>query len=95
MPTEAKYETIRTSQFRRDFKRSKKQGKDISKLIEVVHMLENGEKLPTNNYDHSLSGEFAECRECHLEPDWLLVYSIDEGKLQLHLLHVGTHSELF
>lgn len=84
-----------TNQFKKDLKLAKKQGKDLDKLFEVINILANGEKLDTKFKDHDLSGSYKGTRECHIEPDWLLVYEIDNNALILMLYRLGTHSELF
>lgn len=67
--------TIRpTGQFKKDLKKIQKQGYDISLLTSVVKLLAEGKKLPEKNRDHQLFGNFAGCRECHISPDWLLIY---------------------
>lgn len=76
-------------------KLAKKQGKDLDKLFEVINILANGEKLDTKFKDHDLSGSYKGTRECHIEPDWLLVYEIDNNALVLMLYRLGTYSELF
>ena len=90
-----KYEVRFTNQFKKDLKLSKKQGKDIEKLFEIVDRLSNGETLEEKYRDHTLTGEYKGCRECHIEPDWLLVYEIFNDVLVLLLNRVGTHAELF
>lgn len=84
-----------TSKYQKDLKRIKKRGYDISLLTEVIKKLANGEHLPEKNRDHSLSGVYAGCRECHITPDWLLIYEIYENQLILYLTRTGTHSDLF
>lgn len=84
-----------TNQFKKDLKIAKKQGKDLDKLFEVINILANGEKLDTKFKDHDLSGSYKGTRECHIEPDWLLIYEIDNNALILMLYRLGTHSELF
>lgn len=84
-----------TNQFKKDLKLAKKQGKDLDKLFEVINILANGEKLDTKFKDHDLSGSYKGTRECHIEPDWLLIYEIDSNTLILMLYRLGTHSELF
>lgn len=84
-----------TNQFKKDLKLAKKQGKDLDKLFEVINILANGEKLDTKFKDHDLSGNYKGTRECHIEPDWLLIYEIDNNALILMLYRLGTHSELF
>lgn len=84
-----------TNQFKKDIKLAKKQGKDIDRLFSVVDMLANGKTLAPKYRDHDLGGDYKGCRECHIEPDWLLIYEIDNGLLILILNRVGSHSELF
>jgi mRNA interferase YafQ len=83
----------RTNQFKRDYKRAKKRGRDISKLLEMVTRLASGEKLEPRHKDHTLGGEYSDCRECHIEPDWLLIYRFSEEELVL--IRTGSHSDLF
>lgn len=90
-----KYEVRFTNQFKKDIKLAKKQGKDIEKLFGVIGILANGETLDEKYRDHDLSGNFKGCRECHIEPDWLLIYEVDNNVLVLVLNRVGSHSELF
>lgn len=89
------YDIQRTSQFKKDFKLAKKRGCDMKQLADVITMLASGEKLPPKYYDHSLSGKYSDYRECHVEPDWLLIYRIYEEQLILTLFRTGTHSDLF
>lgn len=84
-----------TNQFKKDLKLAKKQGKDLDKLFEVINILANGEKLDTKFKDHDLSGNYKGTRECHIEPDWLFIYEIDNNALVLMLYRLGTYSELF
>jgi len=72
-----------------------KRGYDISLLTDVIKKLANGEELPARNRDHVLSGDYAGLRECHVTPDWLLVYEIDDESIILYLTRTGTHSDLF
>ena len=90
-----KYEVERTAQFKKDYKLIKKRGYNVKLLKEVVSMLARGEKLPARYNDHALKGEFLGCRECHITPDWLLIYEIDNNTLILYLSRTGTHSDLF
>lgn len=76
-------------------KLAKKQGKNIDKLFDVISTIAEGKKLDEKYRDHNLSGDYAGCRECHVEPDWLLIYEVMENILVLMLYRVGTHSELF
>lgn len=90
-----KYEIQKTSQFKKDFKLALKRNCDIQKLQEVITILANGETLPESCFDHPLKGDYSRYRECHVEPDWLLVYKITESVLVLTLYRTGTHSDLF
>ena len=82
--------------FKKDYKLAKKRGKNISKLKTVIEIIAEGKKLPEKYKDHQLKGsEYKGCRECHIEPDWLLVYRIINQELILELLYTGTHSDLF
>lgn len=89
-----KYEVIPTSKFKKDLAKMIRQRKDTSKLDRVVDMLADGKTLPTLNKDHKLTGSYKGYRECHVEPDWLLVYKIEKSKLVLSLTRTGSHSEL-
>lgn len=84
-----------TNQFKRDLKLAKRQNKQLDKLFEVVDILANGENLDPKYRDHVLSGKYKGSRECHIEPDWLLVYEILGDVLVLMLNRLGTHSEVF
>ena len=90
-----KYEVKFTNQFKRDLRLAKKQGKDIDKLFNVISTIAEGRKLDEKYRDHNLSGNYAGCRECHVEPDWLLVYELIDDVLVLMLYRIGTHSEQF
>ena len=90
-----KYEVQFTNQFKRDLKLAKKQNKDLDKLFDVIDILANGGTLDEKDRDHDLSGNYKGTRECHIEPDWLLIYEIREDVLVLMLYRLGTHSELF
>ena len=84
-----------TNQFKKDLKLAKKQNKDLDKLFEIVNILADGGTLDARYRDHDLSGNYKGTRECHIEPDWLLVYEIRNEVLVLMLYRLGTHSELF
>ena len=84
-----------TSLFKKDRKLIAKQGKNMSKLQEIVTKLANGEPLPPHNKDHKLQGDYEGCKECHIAPDWLLIYRIDKNNLILLLTRTGSHSDLF
>ena len=90
-----KYEIKFSGQFKKDLKLAKKQGKNLDKLFDVVEGLANGETLEAKFRDHDLSGDYKGCRECHIDPDWLLIYEIFDDVLVLLLNRVGSHSELF
>ena len=90
-----RYEIKFTNQFKKDLKQARKQKKDLDKLFEVVSILANGGILDEKYHDHDLSGKYKGTRECHIEPDWLLVYEIRNEILILMLYRVGSHSELF
>mgnify|MGYP000239775196 FL=1 len=72
-----------------------KQHKDLSLLTEIINNLANAVPLPEKNKDHELSGNFKGCRECHIQPDWLLIYEINNNELILYLTRTGSHSDLF
>lgn len=84
-----------TTQFKKDLKTVQKRGYNLNLLTEVIQLLADGQKLPEKNRDHSLSGNFAGCRECHITPDWLLIYELSDSDLILYLTRTGTHSDLF
>jgi mRNA interferase YafQ len=90
-----KYEVKFTNQFKKDLKLAKKQNKNLDELFEVVNILAEGGTLDVRYRDHDLSGNYKGTRECHIEPDWLLVYEIKDEVLVLMLYRLGTHSELF
>ena len=84
---------FQTSQFRKDIKKAGKRGKDLTKLMEVIRLISNGSPLPDKHRDQPLSGNWSGSRDCHMEPDWLLIYRVDEECLFLE--RTGTHSDLF
>ena len=88
------YEIKRTSQFKKDVKLMLKQGKDIQALLDVVELLRTDAPLPDQCHDHALSGNWSGKRECHTDPDWLLIYEKYEGLLLLTLIRTGSHSTL-
>lgn len=90
-----KYLIKPTSKFQKDLKKAEKRGYKLSLLIEVINSLADGKPLPEKNKDHALAGNFIGCRECHITPDWLLIYEISENELILYLTRTGTHSDLF
>ena len=92
-----KYDVKRTSQFKKDFKAIIKQGLDIKELQIVLEILINGDVVPEKYKDHPLrnSKDFKNCRELHIEPDWLLIYKYNNDQLILYLIRTGSHSDLF
>lgn len=90
-----KYEIKPSNQFKRDVRLAKKRGYDLSLLTYVIEKLANGETLEEKYRDHQLSGSFGIYRECHIQPDWLLIYQIEDNKLNLYLSRTGSHSDLF
>ncbi len=89
------YKIATTSKFNKQYKKALKQGCNPKKLQNVVEMLAKGEKLPAKYKDHSLIGNWVGHRECHIEPDWLLIYYVNNDVLVLTLTATGTHSDLF
>lgn len=92
-----KYKVDFTTEFKKEYKKIKKQGKDLGKLKNIIEKLACGIILEQKFKDHKLldNRNFKDCRECHIEPDWLLVYRIKETELILLLIETGSHSELF
>ncbi|MBQ3002135.1 MAG: type II toxin-antitoxin system YafQ family toxin [Clostridia bacterium] len=90
-----KYEIVPSNQFKKDLKLAKKRGYDLDKIKNVIAVLANGEDLDAKYRDHLLTGDYGGFRECHIQPDWLLVYQINGEKLLLFLARTGTHSDLF
>jgi mRNA interferase YafQ len=86
-------EIIRTIQFKRDVKRAEKRGKDMTKLRDLILLLAGETPLPVRFKDHPLSGEWKQYRDCHVEPDWLLLYKIDAN--DPYLVRTGSHADLF
>ena len=82
-----------TTAFKKDLKRQKKRGKDLNKLQELVKLLIAEEPLEGKYRDHSLTGNWADSRDCHIEPNWLLIYRIADSTLYLE--RTGSHSDLF
>ena len=89
-----KYKIERTSKFKRDFKLIQKRGYDIKLLKDVIQILAEGKPLDAKYKDHPLKGICKGLRECHITPDWLLVYEFDDDRLYLYLTRTGTHSDL-
>lgn len=88
-----KYDIFRTASFKNGFKKLSQ--KHQEEVFVVIELLANGDVLPQKYKDHSLSGNYKGCKECHVRPDLLLIYRINEGVLELTLVEVGSHSDLF
>ncbi len=84
-----------TTKFKKDYKLAIKRNLNIKLLDDIIRALSRGEILPERNKDHELTGEWTGHRECHIQPDWLLIYRIEDDVLVLTLSRSGTHSDLF
>lgn len=89
------YEIEVTNRFLKDLKLARKRNLDENKLNDIIKLLANGEPLPEKNRDHALVGDYKGCRECHITPDWLLIYSIEDVLKIITLIRTGSHSDLF
>ena len=89
------YSISRTNKFERDIKRCKKRGKNMDKLKKIILILIDGKPLPTKNRNHQLIGNYVGRYECHIEPDWLLIYKLDLENNQIIFERTGSHSDLF
>ena len=94
MPRINMYQITNTKQYKKDAKAMAKQGKDRQKLVTVLELLAKGIPLDEQYKDHSLINNWKGHRECHIEPDWLLIYKIDKKNNRLHLVRTGSHTEL-
>ncbi len=92
-----KYNVDYTNNFKKQYKKAKKQEKDLTELYRIIEQLAKGEKLEAKHKDHPLINDkkYKNCRECHIEPNWLLIYQINNNELILLLFATGSHSELF
>ena len=92
-----KYHVQYTSRFKKEFKKVLKQGKDENLFLEVLSVIANGKELAEKYKNHKLISDktFKECYECHIQPDWLLVYKVQDNELILLLFATGSHSDLF
>lgn len=90
-----KYELVLTGKFKKGLKLAKKRGLNIKLFEDIVEKLLNGVPLDEKNRDHELKGKYTGFRECHIQPDWLLIYLIENDVLTLTLVDTGTHSDLF
>lgn len=86
---------VPSNQFKKDLKLAQKRGLKLDKLRTVVNALAARQTLDEKYRDHSLTGNYRDFRECHIEPDWLLVYRVNEDELELFLFRTGSHSDLF
>ena len=84
-----------TNLFKREHRLMRKRGANMQLLDDVVDLLRQGQPLPAKYRDHALTGNYRGARECHIKPDWLLIYQIEENILVLTLMRMGTHSDLF
>ena len=89
------YKIVATTRFKKDLKLIIKRGYNIALMDAVITALAEEQTLPKKNHDHILQGNYDGCRECHITPDWLLIYEISEGELILYLTRTGMHSDLF
>ena len=89
-----KYEIYPTAKYRKDRKRLKKRGFNMALLDDVIAKLANGETLAPKHRDHALTGNHKGYRDCHIVPDWVLIYKIDQGQLVLVLSETGSHADL-
>ena len=89
------YKPVYSNRFKKDVQLALKRGKKLDKLAHVIEILCAGRPLPEQYKDHPLAGPYARFRDCHIEPDWILIYRLDDGQLQLVLARTGTHSDLF
>ena len=88
-------EVFYSNQFKKDYKKAVKRHNDVEELFKVIELLKKQQPLPLEKRDHALTGDYSGYRECHVHPDFLLVYKIVDSQLQLYLYRTGTHSDLF
>lgn len=95
--TSYKYDVVYSTKFKKALKKLIKQGKDINELFDIIDKLANDEKLNMKYKNHSLVNDkyYKDCNECHINPDWLLIYRYNKDKLLILLIDTGSHSELF
>lgn len=89
------YALVTTKQFDKDLRKALKRNKDLSKIKLIMQTLVSGQPLPGKNKDHRLIGSYKSRRECHIEPNWLLIYKINKTKKEIIFERTGTHSDLF
>ena len=88
-------EIVLSNRFKRDLRRAVRRGRDTALLEKTVDLLAAGRPLPESSRDHVLTGDWTGYRECHIQPDWLLIYKVHESELVLLLMRTGTHADLF
>ena len=88
-------EVFYSNQFKKDYKKAVKRHRDVEELFKVIELLKKQQPLPLEKRDHALTGDYSGYRECHVHPDFLLVYKVVDSQLQLYLYRTGTHSDLF
>jgi len=88
------YEVKQTAQFKKDYRLAKKRGQNLQLLQNIILQLADGHTLPEKNRDHALTGDWIGFRECHIAPDWLLIYKVEDDILVLTLTRIGSHSDL-
>ena len=88
-------EVFYSNQFKKDYKKAVKRHNDVEELFKVIELLKNQQPLPPEKRDHALTGDYSGYRECHVHPDFLLVYKVVDSQLQLYLYRTGTHADLF
>lgn len=88
-------EVFYSNQFKKDYKKAIKRHNDVEELFKVIELLKNQQPLPLEKRDHALTGDYSGYRECHVHPDFLLVYKVVDSQLQLYLYRTGTHADLF
>ncbi len=95
--TRYKYDVVYSAKFKKGLKKATKQGKNIEKLLDIVDRLANKEELEPKYKNHNLRNDrsYKDCKECHIEPDWLLIYCYNNDELILLLLNIGSHADLF
>ncbi len=86
---------IFAKQFERDLKRLEKRGNDLDKIKTVIQLICDESPLPDKHKDHSLKGKWEGCRDCHIEPDWVLIYAVDKDEKTAAFVRTGSHSDLF
>ncbi len=90
-----KYKVNPSNKFQKDVKRLEKRGYDIDLMKDIIKKLADGKKLPRKYKDHALKGKYKNCRECHVAPDWVLIYEVYKNELILYLTRTGKHEDVF